>query len=59
MAVYKTEEYDPNEYGILQFAFKDKIYVAGKANQVIAYLRTLANRYGTVREYLEQQTEGL
>ena len=42
-----------------QFAYKDRLYIAGRLDQVIIYLKELAVQYKTVREYLEYRAGDL
>lgn len=44
---------------MLQFAYKNKLYISGRIDNVTQYLRELSMRYSTVREYLQCRTKGL
>ena len=44
---------------MLQFAYKNKLYLTGRIDQVTKYLKELSGRYRTVKEYLEYRTKGL
>lgn len=44
---------------MLQFVYKEKMYVIGRIDQVTAHLRELSSRFKTVREYLESLTKDL
>lgn len=44
---------------MLQYAYKNKLYLSGRIDHVTLYLRELAGHYRTVREYLEYRTRGL
>jgi hypothetical protein len=44
---------------MLQFAYKNKLYITGRIDRVTEYLKELSTRYRTVKEYLEYRTKGL
>lgn len=44
---------------MLQFAYKNKLYLTGRIDRVTEYLRELSGKYKTVKEYLEYRTKGL
>jgi hypothetical protein len=46
-------------YELLQFAYKNKLYLTGRMDQVTLYLKELALQYRTLKEYLEFRTREL
>lgn len=49
---------DP-EVNVTQLAYKNKLYITGRIDQVALYLKELAGQYKTLREYLEYRTGAL
>lgn len=44
---------------MMQFVYKDKMFILGTIGQVTAHLKELTNRFKTVKEYLEYLTKDL
>jgi hypothetical protein len=44
---------------MMQFVYRDKIYIMGKIDQVTAHLKELSKQFKTVKEYLDIQTREL